>query len=173
MNNLSPRALAERKYNNSRFNLMIMLAFTLVNIILLYTKLDLFMLFSASIPYYAMAFALWDETGVLLIPGLVIAANAIIAYLLCWLLSKKYRAWMLVALILFSFDTLALIGLYVLAKDFSGIVDLLIHVWVFYYLIVGVINARKLKTLPLEETEGELVEIIVEKEPQEPRGPEL
>jgi hypothetical protein len=60
---------------------------------------------------------------------------------------------MIAALVMFSLDTLFLIGLYILLGDAFGILDTLIHVWVLYYLIVGVINGVKLKKLPEEEQE--------------------
>ena len=80
----------------------------------------------------------------------------IAVYFVCWLLSKKHYAWMIVALVLFSMDTLAMVALYVLVGDFSGILDVLIHAWVMFYLITGVINGYKLKKQPDEEIQSTL-----------------
>ena len=87
--------------------------------------------------------------------NLVIAGICLLAYLLCWIFSKKHYGWMIAALVMFIMDTLALVGIYLMIEDFSGIMDLLIHAWVLYYLFLGVTNGRKLKQLPEEVVEAE------------------
>ena len=68
-----------------------------------------------------------------------------------WLLSKKRYGWLIPALVLFIMDTLAMGGMYIWFADFSGILDILMHVWVLYYLFVGISSGKKLKNLPAEE----------------------
>ena len=172
MNNLTPRQIAERNYKNSRFNLMLMMVFTLLNIILLITGSETMMLFSATVPYLFMAVGIFaQESAVLVVCGIIVA-NCMIAYLLCWLLSKKYRGWMTVALVLFALDTAVMVALLISAGDSSGILDIVIHAWVLYYLIVGVINSRKLRKMPPDELEAEVAEAPQE-ERREYKGPEL
>jgi hypothetical protein len=48
-------------------------------------------------------------------------------------------------------------GIYLTAQDFSGILDVVFHVWILYYLIIGVKNGRKLDDYVKEE-QGEFFE---------------
>ena len=157
----SQRQIAENKYKVARGNLLLMIVFTVLNIALLFTGSDMMMLFSATVPYYVAILGWASGDQAFLIVNLVIAAICLMVYLLCWLFSKKHYGWMIAALVLFVLDTLALVGVYLLIGDFSGIMDLLIHIWVLYYLFVGVKFGRQLKTLPEE---------VVEEEQAEPLG---
>lgn len=152
---MEKRKIYQQKFNSARSNLLLMLILTVVNIVLLVAGSDTFLLFSASIPYYAVCLpVVWGEYA-LFLAGCILAAVLMVLYFLCWLLSKKRPGWLVVALVLFALDTLGLVGFYVLAEEISGIMDLLIHVWVLYYLISGISCAKKLKNIPmtLEETE--------------------
>lgn len=142
------REVAMRQYATARGNLLLMLGLTLVNIILLVANADVMLLFSATVPYYSVAFGIVDETGLLLIPAIFVAAVSLIAYFLCWIFSKKHYGWMIAALVLFILDTVFLVVLYLWLQDFSGILDLLIHIWVLYYLIIGVKYGAKLRKMP-------------------------
>ena len=155
MNEKTNRDVALQKYAAARSNLLVMICFTLLNVVLLFFKADVMMLFSATVPYFAALLGLLDESGLLLVPGLLVAAIGLIIYFLCWLLSKKNYGWMVAALVLFVLDTMALIGLYVWTGDFSGILDLAIHIWVLYYLIIGVKFGKQLKNMPEEEPEAQ------------------
>ena len=50
-NQLPERELYEQKYRSSRMNLLLVVIFTVVNLILLVTNTDTYFLFSAFIPY--------------------------------------------------------------------------------------------------------------------------
>ena len=132
-----------------------MIALTLLNIVLLFTGSNTMMLSSATVPYYAAILGWASEDQIFLTVNLVIAGICLLAYLLCWIFSKKHYGWMIAALVMFIMDTLALVGIYLMIEDFSGIMDLLIHAWVLYYLFLGVTNGRKLKQLPEEVVEAE------------------
>ncbi len=152
--NQSQIKVLQQKYNSARGNLMLMLILTVVNIVLLLVNSDRMFLFSATIPYFSVAlgqiFSLEWESNSYLIFGITVAVIAIALYLFCWIFGKKNYGWLVAALVLFSVDTLCMAGLYVLAQDFSGIMDALIHIWVMYYLIAGVSAGYKLKKLPKE-----------------------
>ena len=151
--NMTPRQLLEQKFKSARSNLLIVIILTVVNIALLIGGSETFMLFSASIPYYAVGLpAIWGEYELFLV-GCVLAAIILALYLVCWLLSKKRPGWLVVALVMFIVDTLALIGLYVLIGEMSGIMDLLIHAYVVYSICVGISSAKKLKTMPEDVVE--------------------
>ena len=141
----------QQKYTKSRNNLLLMLILTVVNIILYAVGSDTMMLFSATIPYFGIIVG--HATGIQSIFTffICVAIAILIVYLLCWILSKDHYGWMIAALVLFIIDTVAMAGLYLMLGEFSGILDVLIHAWVLYYLITGVSSGRKLKTMP-EET---------------------
>ena len=151
----SQRQLAENKYKIARTNLLLMLIFTVLNILLLFTESDMMWLFSATIPYYAAIFGIISEDMAFLIVNLVIAGICLLAYLICWIFSKKHYGFMIAALVMFALDTLVLVGLGLLDGQFSGVVDVACHAWVLYYLIIGVKFGRQVKTLPEDAVDAD------------------
>ncbi len=162
----SKGAVAFNKYGVARGNLLLTVILTVINIVLSALNASVYLLFSASIPYiiasvgsglmYDREFA--AEMGateemipviftVLLIVGLVLT----VPYFLCWLFSKKHYGWMIAALVLFSLDTLFLLFNF----DISLILDLLIHAWVLYYLIMGVVNGARFRKAEAEAAAAE------------------
>ena len=150
----------EIKYKRSRMNLLLVILFTVVNLFAS-TFANTYFLFSATIPMLlplgasqiasdptAMAdLGLPPEAATtLVIVCLVIGIVLTVPYLLCYIFSKKRVGWMIAALVLFSLDCLFLL----LTLDLSMIADILVHAWVMFYLITGVINGMKLKNLPEE-----------------------
>ena len=168
------RALATKNYTVARHNLLLVIILSAVNIVLYLAGSDTMMLFSATVPYYSVVFG-WlysDAFGIpaYLVIGLCAAFVILALYFVCWLLSKKNGGWMIAALVLFALDTVALIALYIIASDVSGILDALIHAWVLYYLIMGVYYGNKLKTLPEDPVPAEetpVEEVPVEEVPVE------
>lgn len=144
----TPRALAQQKYNTARANLLLMLGLTALNVVLAFVGSESMMLFSATVPYIAAVWATMAEFQTLLVPMIAIVVISIAAYLVCWIFSKKHFGFMIAALALFVLDTLALIGFYLWVGEISGIIDVVIHAWVLFYLVLGVINGIKLKKLP-------------------------
>ena len=155
--NKTPSQLMQEKYKTARYNLLLMLILTVVNIVLFFTGSETMFLFSASIPYYSICVG-WMLGALSL---LVIGAVVLIAFLICWLLSKKHYGWMIAALVLFVLDTLGTVYLYS-GNLTEGIFDLLIHVWVLVYLVLGVINGYKLAHAPQEPIEAYPVEPTAE-----------
>ena len=157
----TPRQLTELKYKRSRYNLLLVLLFTVINLFTV-TFGGSYFLFSATIPMLfplgcagiaadpefmaEMGLAAEDATT-LMIVGLVIGIVLVIPYLLCWIFSKKRVGWLVAALVLFSIDCLLLL----VSFDISVILDLLFHGIVMFYLITGVINGFKLKDMPEDE----------------------
>ncbi len=146
----SPRLLAEEKYKVARANLLVMIGFTMLNIILALTGSSYMMLFSATFPYVMAGAASVSESQIVLIVCLSLAVVALGLYFLCWIFSKRHYGWMIVALVLFSLDTLILAGVYLRAKDTSGILDVVFHIWVLVHLARGIKYGHQLKTLPEE-----------------------
>lgn len=149
-NNMSHREVQEQKYKAARANLLMAIIFTILNIVMYMVGSETMLLFSISIPYFVVVLSSLFGIQSLLAAGCVVAFVIVAAYFVCWLMSKKHYGWLIGALVLFGVDILAMVGLYVLAGEISGILDVVFHCWVLYYLILGVSAGSKLKTMPVE-----------------------
>ena len=164
----------EIKYKRSRMNLLLVILFTVVNLFAS-TFANTYFLFSATIPMlFPLGFAgitadpeVMTEMGLtaqdattLLIVGLVIGVILTVPYLLCWIFSKKRVGWMIAAMVFFGIDCLFLL----VSFDLSMIADILIHAWVMFYLVTGVIHGNKLKHMPEDEPLPEMGEMTAEGE---------
>lgn len=170
--------LLENQYNGARHNLLLVVGFTVINLILLLTNSNTYFLFSAYVPYVFgdlamyfcgkypaeyyggdMANLQFAGNGVFaVLIGLAVVFIAL--YLLCWIFSKKQRVgWVIAALVLFCVDTLALFFIGGISADL--IMDYVFHIWVIVSLSRGVFAHYKLKKLPPEE------ETVSEAEEQE------
>lgn len=137
----------EKKYEQSRGNLLLIIILTVINIALLFTPSGTMFLFSITIPYWAAAFAYFLElTYLYIVAGVVIAL-----YLACWIFSKKHYGWFIPALILFILDTIYLGYVSIDMAETSNIIDVLVHIWALYYLGAGIYFGYKLKRLPADE----------------------
>ena len=149
---MDPRLACQRDIARGRSNLLLMLALTLVNMVLLAVNADISFPFSAFFPQAALLFggAVAEELGenLFLIIGIALGVAALMLYLLCWLLSKKHPGWLTAACILFILDTLVLAWFCVQGFSASFIVDILFHAWVLYYLVRGMIGVVRLRRLP-------------------------
>lgn len=178
---LAPRALYQSKFNSARYNLLLVVAMTAINVVLLMLGGSSYFLFSATIPYSLAIDGMymtgrmpedwytdWPATVPFLDSGymtvmMVIAFAIILVYLACFFFSKNFKSgWMIAAAVIFSLDTLYLVFIYGVGVD--SIMDLLLHAWVLYYLISGSVYGIKLKKLSDDEpqpVEREAVEIEV------------
>ena len=174
---LAPRALYQSKFNSARYNLLLVVAMTAINVVLLMLGGSSYFLFSATVPYSLAIDGMymtgrmpedwytdWPDTLPFLDSGymtvmMVIAFAIILVYLACFFFSKNFKSgWMIAAAVIFSLDTLYLVFIYGVGVD--SIMDLLLHAWVLYYLISGSVYGIKLKKLAADEpVEGEAVEI--------------
>ena len=123
---VSDRRLYESKYNTARMNLLLVLAFTAINIILVLAGSYTYFLFSASIPYFLVDVGMLmcgkyppeayvgELAGMEFLPPAflviltILAVLILAAYVLCWVFSKKKVGWLMAALILFVIDTLGM-----------------------------------------------------------------
>jgi hypothetical protein len=163
---LSPRTVLENQYKTARMNLLIAILFTLINIVGLFTNGGSYFLFSISIPYI-LAFwgaqwcgklpAEWYEgetdlvfmdTSVMVVM-LTIAGIILALYALCFFMSKKHKnGWFVFALVMFCIDTAAMVALMGIG---NSIVDLIFHIFVIVYLVMGIRVPNKLKALDEQE----------------------
>lgn len=165
---LSQREILVNKYQSARHNILLVVAFTLINIILLVTNSNSYFLFSASIPYfivdlgmllcgkYPQEYYVGELAGIgtlndtFFVVTLVVAAVILLLYLLSWIFCKKPRVgWMIFALVFFVIDTIGM--LYLMGISTDAILDIVFHGWVIVSLISGVTAYFKLKKLPEEE----------------------
>ena len=169
----SQRQILENTVKGARSNSLIVLAFTVINILLLVSNANSYFLFSAYVPYglvdYGMFYGgmypleVYGEylseisflgTGFFAVM-IAIAAVILVLYVLCWVFAKKNpKAWLIAALVLFCVDTAVLL----LWLEFSAdlILDYVFHGWVIVSLSRGLVALKKLKNLP-EEVEPEYV----------------
>lgn len=165
---VTPRQALEMKYNAARANLLLVVAFTIINIILVLTGANTYFLFSASVPYYIVFIGsllcgklpaeYYEGTGLteadffpssVLTVMVVIAAVILALYVLAWLLSRKNKVgWLIFALVLFALDSVMMFLFSGISVD--TIFDVLFHAWVIYYLVVGIRASKRLKLLPVE-----------------------
>lgn len=162
----------QQQVSGARSSLLVVLIFTMVNLLMLLLDSDRYFLFSASVPYYLTAFGMGmdiglGETGIgtFTLVALGISAVVLALYLVSWLMSKKRPGWLVVAFVAFILDTVALV-LVCLAFDAlaESVVDLVFHTWVVVSLCQGIVANSKLKKMP---NEASVMGV------QEPVGPEF
>ena len=138
-----------RKYDSSGKNLLLMIVFTIVNLLLLAFNVDIGFAFSAVVPQlvlsYGLAFAdIFGATATVL--GIAICLIILGVYALCGFMSKKNPGWMAAALVLFSIDSAAVIFMMIAWGEFlPWLIDILFHCWIMFYLIRGTVLGFRLK----------------------------
>lgn len=181
---INERALLERKFESARFNILLVIVMTLVNVLLLVLNANRYFIFSAYIPFVLADLGMYfcglypkeiytgEMAGVEFLPKtflvilLAIVAVIMALYFLSWLLSKKQKkGWLVFALIFFTLDTLAMFGLNGFVAD--SIIDYAIHIWVIVSLVSGISALSKLKKLPVEEATAEEISTEVVSETTE------
>ena len=151
--NKSPQQL----YQAARGNLLLMLIFSAVNVSFAAFGVDIYFLFSDYLAYMlaltGRVFLEYTDEGLYLAVGLASAVLVLVPYLLCWIFSKKRRGWMIAALVLFAVDTGALVVDTLGSDDvLYNLPDLLFHIWVLVYLVLGVKHAQQALAPQPEET---------------------
>ena len=139
-------------FKNARGNLMLAIAFTIINLIMLAAEADFSFLFSITMPQ--VAYVYFGTIAQSVAVGLLVAFIGVGLYFMFWILSKKIRAFMLVALIVFSVDTFIFFMLLVeTAFDVTAVVHLAFLGWVLFYLIMGTVAWSKLRLVHPYEME--------------------
>jgi hypothetical protein len=151
-------------FEKSRNNLLSVIIFTVINLILTYFDAGVNFLFSATFPQFVLeigkAMNSEMESNVLITVGLIIAFIIIIPYFIFWILSRRVRVLILVALIFFSIDSLLLLYLiFNMEFNFSVLLEIAFHVWILYYLISGVKAWYKLRSINTEIFNTVLLEV--------------
>lgn len=163
------RGNLETRYNSSINNILLVVGFSVINIILLVTNANTYFLFSAFIPYFAVDYGMYfcgiypeeyyydvpdmvfEDKSVLWI-AIAVAAVSLLIYLLCWFLAKKKKVGAVIfALVLFLIDTVVMLWLTGFSMD--SIFDIVIHIWVISYLVIAIVTYFKMKKLPEEDAD--------------------
>jgi len=144
------------KFTQARNFLLIVVAFTAVNLILAAVEADWYFLFSAYAPLSIFYEGYWlakeFANNAFMIAGLFLAAIVIAMYAACWLFANRARVLILVALILFGIDCLLYAWLILLyGLEPSEIIDILFHAWIIYSLVGGTIAWSKLRGVSNED----------------------
>jgi predicted nucleic acid-binding Zn ribbon protein len=144
------------KFEKARNNLLTVIAFTVVNLILIAFDAGINFLFSATLPQYIFQLGkvLDSEIGssIFTIAGLIVAFITIIPYFIFWILAKRARGLILAALIFFGIDSLILLFLILSMEfNFSFLLEIVFHGWILYYLINGVIAWFKMRDVNKDE----------------------
>ena len=147
------RDYLEGRLRYARSVVLVILLMTVINLVFLFLEYDRYFLFSASVPYYGVAIAKIFDLDTTL--PLAAAAVILAGYLACWILAKKRAGAVTAALVMFSLDTLALLGITfgLMEEPLPNLMDILFHILAIAELAVGVSAASKLKKLPAEPGE--------------------
>ncbi len=165
---LTPRKQLENKISNARSNLLLVVVFTIVNIVFAVTNRNTYFLFSAFVPYFIanLGMALCGKYSAdfydadfpisatfgdgAFVVFVAISVIFTLVYLLMWHLSKNAKkGWLIAALVFFAVDTLLL---FLLSGDLlENIIDVAFHIWVIVSLSIGINSAAKLADMPEED----------------------
>ena len=142
-----------KQHQSSVTNLGIVILLSLVNVVLLVTDADVSFPFSAIFPTLTVMCGqeLTLETGYagFETAGTFLALGSILIYGICWLTARKYRGWILVALLLFLFDSLLLLP-FIPGSGSAIWIDVVFHCWVLWSLFNGVRAWIKLRRIEKE-----------------------
>ncbi len=126
----SKEALNHRR-TTGRGVLLVIVAFTVINLFLLLTKANRYLIFSAALPYYATLFSLIFDGGSIggyTVAALVVSAVMVGLYIACWVLSGTQGRWITAGLILFAVDTVMLAVIAIVLNAFAAaLLDLVVH----------------------------------------------
>ena len=139
-------------YRGARNTILSLVILTAVNCVLLAVGSSTYFLSSIFLIYGMMA--VYGVTPV----TVAVAAVLLGVYLCAFFFSKRRRGWMLAALILFSLDTLCVVGMMFLMKyvgesPLQLVLDLIFHALGIVWLSLGVKNGR-FGTMDAEELQA-------------------
>ena len=144
--------LPETRFKNARISLLAVLIFSFVNVFtIIFT--DTYFLFSSYITSVVTAtgavfYIESGENAIFLIATILVSVITLLPYLFCYLFGKKRNGWLIAALALFAIDTAILLIFTIEALavgEITGIMDIVLHIYVLVTLAQGVSAGAKLK----------------------------
>ena len=134
-----------------RNGLLVILAITLINQLMLMLHVEYHFLFSAAVPYY-LNWLVRELGAAGAFPALatVLTLALYAAYIACWLMSSQRKEWLLASLGLYGLDTLLLIifALTLLENPASCLLEILTHGVGIALLVFAVRAAEQLSRMP-------------------------
>ena len=150
----------------SRMVMLVLLAVSLLNQLLLLLKVNYHFYFSAGVPYYLnwMALKLGEHKGVTFFKVFALLATLVIfaGYVFCWMQSARKRRFLKTSLMIYCADTVLLVifAFALLNNPFSCLLEILTHLVGIALLYDGYHSAQKLARMPKkrrqEQTEAEV-----------------
>lgn len=160
------KAALYSKFQAARVNLLLMIGFSLANIISLLVGGKGYLLFCSSFSYIAVDLGMtmcgfkteefYKELGStpvfdkpFIAVFIIIALLVLTLYLLCWIFSKKRgNVWLKIALALISADTM---GMFLMGNLSTIIFDAVFHIWFIISLFVAISAYDKLRAIKKQE----------------------
>ena len=159
------RAALYSKFSAARMNILLLIVFSVINILSLTLGSGAFFLFTGAIPYQIVDIGMklcgfeseeyYTQLGIaptfdkaFLTVFILIAVAVLTIYLICWIFSKKRGGvWLKVALALVSADTMAML----LGSNMNTILfDAVFHIWLIVIIFIGISSYDKLRAMPRE-----------------------
>ena len=122
--------------NRGRYNLIFLVITSIINIFTISSGSSLTLPYSSAISNYAVAFGFGGDATVRIL-GLIIACTVLLAFVICYLLSKTKPTYLVIAFSLVAADTIALLVISASSGNIGNlyvILDILIHLLVLVYL---------------------------------------
>ncbi len=122
-----------RSVSVGRITLLVIMAVSLLNQLLLLLDVDYFFLFGASVPYYlnwlGRELSVYHQVTGYRVVAMLLSIAVFAAYVTCWLLSARNWKWMRAGLVLYCVDTLFMIAFAIafLMNPFSCVLWLIVH----------------------------------------------
>ena len=172
------------KFNSGRFNLILAVIFSVINIVFMLLNVNFFIFFAAELPCILVGFGLVFtakypriyhpvkasvDGSARLLPDsflylmITISAFILLYYVLCWVFSKKqHPGWLIAAAAGLFIDTGFSLVLILVGGGIYALINVVFHIWVICFLISGAVACNKLKELPTEEYVVEAEETVGE-----------
>ena len=134
----------------SRAAMLVLLAVSLVNQLMLLLKINYHFLFSAAVPYYLnwMALKLGEHDGVTFLKVFALLATLVIfaVYVGCWIFSAHQRKFLKLSMVFYCADTILLVifAFALLNNPFSCLLEILTHLVGIALLYDGYRSAEQL-----------------------------
>ena len=147
--------LQVKKFNVASWIILIMVIISAFNILLTLANSDLYLFFTVILPML-----LYGNGGSVL--GGILATVVLLAYLACFFLMRRWRAFILVTLVLFIIDCLMIVWVIWLTGFVASYwLDIVFHAIIMYYLAAGTVAWGKLRRTSAEDFKDAEQELVI------------
>ena len=140
---------------SGKWMILLIVIFTVLNMVLLVCGTERYFLFSAGIPHYLTYYGMQMDNGGFggyFVAMLIVSLSFLAGYVLSWLMVNKNGTWLKVALILWAMDTVVLIIMAITMRMFEArIMDLAVHVLLLWEIFQALRANKRLENMPKEE----------------------